>query len=83
MEYNFGVQLPTQTAILERLQAKALLMIVDAPWYVSNIVIRKDLQIPSVREEICRYSSLHNTRLRTHPNNLAARLTDPPYLRRL
>jgi hypothetical protein len=26
-------------------------MIVDAPWYVPNTVIRRDLQIPTVKEE--------------------------------
>jgi hypothetical protein len=29
--------------ILERFQSKALRMIVDAPWYVPNTVIRDDL----------------------------------------
>jgi hypothetical protein len=37
-------------------------MIVDAPWYVPNTVIRKDLQTPTVKEEIRRYS---NARLST------------------
>jgi hypothetical protein len=32
-------------------------LIVDAPWYVPNTVIRRDLQIPTVKEEIRRYSS--------------------------
>jgi hypothetical protein len=32
--------------ILERFQSNALRMIVDAPWYVPNTVIRRDLQIP-------------------------------------
>jgi hypothetical protein len=34
-----------------------LRMIVDAPWYVPNTVIRKDLQIPTVKEKIQHYSS--------------------------
>jgi hypothetical protein len=42
---------------LERFQSKTLRMIVDAPWYVPNAVIRRDLQIPTVKEEIQRYSS--------------------------
>jgi hypothetical protein len=41
----------------ERFQSKALCMIVDAPWYVPNTVIRRDLQIPTVKEEIRHYSS--------------------------
>jgi hypothetical protein len=32
-------------------------VIVDAPWYVPHTVIRRDLRIPTVKEEIRRYSS--------------------------
>jgi hypothetical protein len=42
-------------------------MIVDAPWYVPNMFIRKDLQIPIVKEEIRRYSSQYSARLSAHP----------------
>jgi hypothetical protein len=38
-------------------------MIVDAPWYVTNTVIRKDLQTPTVKEEIRRYSSQYSAHL--------------------
>jgi hypothetical protein len=37
--------------ILECFQSKALRMIVDAPRYVPNMVIRRDLQIPTVKEK--------------------------------
>jgi hypothetical protein len=43
--------------ILESFQSKALCITVDAHWYVLNVVIRKDLQTPTVKEEIHRYSS--------------------------
>jgi hypothetical protein len=56
--------------ILERFQTKAFRMIVDAPWYVPNMVIRKDLQIPTVKEEIRRYSSQYSARLSARPNDL-------------
>jgi hypothetical protein len=58
------------TEILERFQSKALRMIVDAPWYVPNTVIRRDLQIPTVKEEIRRYSSQYSARLGAHSNDL-------------
>jgi hypothetical protein len=32
--------------IPERFQSKVLRMMVDAPWYVPNTIIRRDLQIP-------------------------------------
>jgi hypothetical protein len=38
--------------ILERFQSKVLRLIVKAPWYGPNSVIRKDLRIPTVKEEI-------------------------------
>jgi hypothetical protein len=34
----------------------------DAPWYVPNTVIRRDLQIPTVKEEIRRYCSQYKVR---------------------
>jgi hypothetical protein len=65
--------------ILERFQSKALRMITDAPWYVPNTVIRKDLQIPTVKHEISRYSK----RLSVHPNELILDLQEPPETMRL
>jgi hypothetical protein len=38
--------------ILERFQSNALRMTVDAPRYVPNTVIRRDLHTPTVKEEI-------------------------------
>jgi hypothetical protein len=36
--------------ILERFQSMVLRMIVDAPWYVPNSLIRRDLSCPTVKE---------------------------------
>jgi hypothetical protein len=84
----YGIQLWGTTSnsnieILECFQSKVLRLIADAPWYVSNSVIRKDLQIPTVKEEISRFSSHHNVRISVHPNELNASLTEPPIHRRL
>jgi hypothetical protein len=59
--WTYGIQLwgrasASNIEILERFQSKALRMIVDAPWYVTNTVIRRDIQTPTVNEEIRRYS---------------------------
>jgi hypothetical protein len=56
--------------ILECYQSKALRMIVDAPCYVPTAVIGRDLQTPTVKEEIRRYSSQYSARLSAHPNDL-------------
>jgi hypothetical protein len=55
--WTFGIQLYGSASIsnieiLERFQGKVLCMITDAPWYVPNMVLRQDLQITSVKEEI-------------------------------
>jgi hypothetical protein len=60
--------------ILEDFQSKVLCKIEDAPWCVPNMVIRKDLQTPTVKEEICHYSSQYSARLSVHPNKLAVNL---------
>jgi hypothetical protein len=57
--WTYGLQLwgtaPTSNIeILERFQSKALGMITDAPLYVTNVLLRRDLHIPSVKEEIQR-----------------------------
>jgi hypothetical protein len=69
--------------IPERFQSKTLRMIVDAPWYVPNAVIRRDLQTPTVEEEIRRYSSQYSARLSAHPNDLTVNLIELPDNRRL
>jgi hypothetical protein len=66
-----------------RFQTEVLLMIVDAPWYVPNTVIRRALQTPTAKEEIRRYSSQYSARLSTHPNGLVANLMELPGNRRL
>jgi hypothetical protein len=51
-------------------------MIVDASWYVLNTVIGRDLQIPTVEEEISRYSSQYGARLSAHPNDLTVNINE-------
>jgi hypothetical protein len=86
--WRYGIPLWSSASIsnieiLERFQGKVLRMITDAPWYVPNMVLRQDLQITSVKEEIHRVSTQYRDRLYTHPNNLTVHLTVPPDHRRL
>jgi hypothetical protein len=74
--WTYGIQLwrsdsTSNIEILERFQSKALCMIADAPWYVPNVILRQDLQIPSVKEEIRRFSTQYSSRLQTsqHPRS--------------
>jgi hypothetical protein len=70
---TYGIQLwgtasTSNIEILERFQSEALRILVDEPWCVPNIHIRRDLQMTSVKEEIRRYSFQYSARLNTHPN---------------
>jgi hypothetical protein len=72
--WTYGIQLwgtasNSSIEILERFQSKVLRLIVGAPWYVSNSVIRNDLQTPTVKEEISRFSSHYDVRISVHPMN--------------
>jgi hypothetical protein len=51
--------------------------------YVPKTVIRRDLQIQTVKEEIRRYSSEYSARLSAHPKGLVANLMEQPDNRRL
>ena len=56
---------------LERFLSKVLRMITHAPWYVPNEVIKRDLKVLSVRQEVRNYSVTYRHRLDDHPNRLA------------
>jgi hypothetical protein len=65
--WTYGIQLwgsasTSNIEIQERFQGKVLCMITDAPWYVPNMVLRQDLQITSVKEEIHRFSTQYRDR---------------------
>jgi hypothetical protein len=80
--WTYGIQIWGTTSnsnitILEPFQSKVLCLIVNAPRYVPNSVIRKDLWIPSVKEENSHFSS-HYAVLHAHPNELISTFTKPP-----
>ena len=57
---------------IEAIQAKILRTIVNAPWYVRNEDVRRDLGMRTVREAISSYAERYKARRGTHPNQLAA-----------
>jgi hypothetical protein len=60
-----------------------LRMIVEAPWYVPNTVIRRDLQTPTIKEEIRHCSSQYSARLSVQLNDRVVNLMAQPDNRRL
>jgi hypothetical protein len=85
---TYGIQLwgctkPSNTKIIKRFQSKVLHLITNAPWYVSNLSLHNDLQIPFVIEEIHRLSTLYRQSVLRHNNRLVAENSDPPNAGRL
>ena len=81
--WTYGIQLwgtssNSNIDILERYQSKVLRMITNAPWYVPNNVIRNDLGMTTVKEEIKELSVKYSNRLNKHPNALAIDLMSQP-----
>lgn len=79
--WTYGIQLwgtasKSNIDILERYQSKTLRLIIKAPWFVSNKIIARDLNMLSVKEEIRNYSGNYLQRLCHHPNPLAVSLLD-------
>ena len=74
--WTYGVQLwgsasKSNIEILEIFQSKVLRKITDAPWYVSNAVLKRDLKVLSVKQGVRNYSVTYRQRLDDHPNRMA------------
>lgn len=79
--WTYGIQLWGCTAqsnvlIIQRFQNKVLRDITDAPWYVRNTDLHRDLQVEFVDKVIQRYAEAHENRLHHHVNVEAIQLLD-------
>jgi hypothetical protein len=60
-----------------------LRLITQAPWYVTNETLHRDLRITPVREIFKEKAEAHRKTLSTHPNSLMGPLTIHSSTRRL
>lgn len=79
--WTYGVQLwgtasNSNIEKIQKFQNKVLRTIVDAPWYVTNSVIHRDLNVPTVKEVIKSASIKYSERIAVHPNKLVDKLMD-------
>jgi hypothetical protein len=87
--WTYGIQLwgctkPSNIAIIQRFQNKVLRAIVNAPRYVRNVDLHRDLKMEMVTAEIKRFARKHEERLHHHDNVEAIQLLDnTELLRRL
>lgn len=79
--WAYGAQLWGSAAnsnveIIQRFQAKALRIIINAPWYVNNEMIHRDCAIKTIREFVKDRSMKHCDKLNMHKSHLAVNLLD-------
>ena len=72
----YGIQLwgcanDSNIKIIQTFQNKVLRSIVNAPWYVRNSDLHRDLHIPTVKEEIKKFAGKHEARLHLHVKYIA------------
>ncbi|GAB0088404.1 hypothetical protein DMENIID0001_028090 [Sergentomyia squamirostris] len=81
----WGIAAKSNLDIFQRFQNRVLRQVLNAPWYVTNEQIHRDLNMSTIREEILAASERYRGRLISHPNSLANHLAiaDSPRNRRL
>jgi hypothetical protein len=79
----WGTASNSDIEISQRYHNKALRATVNAPRHISNKVLQTDLQVPTVREEITKFSVKYRDQITTHPNELASTLLEEEESRRL
>lgn len=80
--WTYGIELwgcacKSTINIIQAFQSKTLRLITSAPWFIRNTNIHRDLNIPTVMDEIQCFSSRHLDRASTHPNPLISDLVRP------
>jgi hypothetical protein len=73
----WGAASKTNITIIQRAQSKILRSIKNAPWYVSNFTLHKDLKTPYITETIRENSTNHYNTLENHSNPLLQPLLQP------
>lgn len=79
--WTYGIQLwgctkKSNVQIIQRFQNKVLRGIVNAPWYIRNDDLHRDLNIDFVAKVIQYYAEAHEQRLHRHVNVEAIQLLD-------
>ena len=79
--WTYGIQLwgctkPTNVRIIQTFQNKVLRNIINAPWYIKNINIHRDLKVDMVDTVIKKFAVSHENRLHHHVNTEAIQLLD-------
>lgn len=79
--WTYGIQLwgctkKTNIQVIQTFQNKVLRCIVNAPWYIRNDNLHRDLNMEQVKDEIKKHAVKHENRLRQHVNAEVRHLLD-------
>ena len=74
MECSWGTVSNSNIEILQRFQLKVVRRIVNAPFYVTNDQIHRDLKLTTIQEETSRAVSSYQFRIQNHTNPLVSGL---------
>jgi hypothetical protein len=85
--WTYGIELwgcskASNTKIIQTFQSKTLRKLANAPWYISNVTLHKDLRIPYVAEVIRTYAKNHKNRTTQNNNQLIRDLFNQPEIGR-
>ena len=71
-DWTYGIQLwgtaSNSNIEILRSQSKTSRSLIDTSWYVTNETVHRNLKIPTVKEEISKFSNRHNIRINEHQN---------------
>ena len=84
--WTYGIQLwgcsrPTNIAQIQTFQNKILRNVINAPWYIRNSDIHRDLKVPTVTETVASAANRHKQRLQIHANIQVQGLLRLPFRR--
>jgi hypothetical protein len=79
--WTYGIQIwgytkQSNTDIIQCFQNKVLRNIANAPWYIRNNDLHRDLEVDAVSSEIQRFVQKHEERFHHHENVEAIQLLD-------
>lgn len=85
--WTYGIQLwgctkKSNAKIIQTFQNKVLRCIVNAPWYIRNDDLHRDLQMEEISEEIKKHAGKHVIRLLQHENIHIQQMMDNPNTQR-
>jgi hypothetical protein len=77
--WSYGIQLwgcacDSNIQVIQRFQNKVLKCIVQAPWYIRNSDLHRDLRIETVNDIITRLASSHKKIVQNHINSEVSKL---------